>query len=98
MKVNHVDILWKYYPKFITSFLQNQILLRLWIANGILKLLKPKQKLFENFLKNCIVQNESNYRKLFETIKRKFKKVIFKNMTNNEGRYQEIKLKQLQIN
>ena len=78
----------------------------LWITNGILKLLKPKQKLFENFLKNCRVQNESNYRKLFETIKRKFKKGVIRKSNlinsnlpckifNNAKIFEE---KQLQIN
>ena len=72
-----------------------------WITNCYTKSLKHKQKLYEKFLKNRSVQNESScksYRKLFETIKQKSKKEIIiqkkycnfkampkKNMMNCEG-------------
>ena len=49
----------------------------LWISRGIGKSPKRKQKLYEKFLKNRTSENEmnsKNYRKLFESVKRKSKK------------------------
>ena len=51
-----------------------------WITKGILKSSKPKQKLYEEFLKNRSIQNEKiykNYRKLFETITTKSKRKYY---------------------
>ena len=60
-----------------------------WITNGIGKSSKRKQKLYEKFLKHCTPINEANYKaykKLFETIKRKFKKRFYwKKLIKFEG-------------
>ena len=51
-----------------------------WITKGILKSSKPKQKLYEEFLKNRSIQNEKiykNYRKLFEKIIMKSKRKYY---------------------
>ena len=51
-----------------------------WITTGIKKASKWKQRLYTNFLKNRIPQNETeylNYKKLFESIKRRSKKLHF---------------------
>ena len=51
-----------------------------WITNGIGKLSKRKQKLYEKFLKHCTLINEANYKaykNLFETIKRKSQKRFY---------------------
>ena len=59
---------------------------------------KRKQKLYEKFFKNCTLENEmnyKNYRKLFESVKRKSKKKnllkqsnskeMLRNLANYEG-------------
>ena len=51
-----------------------------WITRGIAKSSKCKQKLYEKFFKNQTSENEmsyKNYRKLFESLKRKTRKIIF---------------------
>ena len=50
-----------------------------WITRSIAKYSKPKQKLYEKFLKNRTSVNEmnyKNYRRLLESVKQKSKKIF----------------------
>ena len=51
-----------------------------WITKGITRSSKKKPKLYERFLKKRSTQNEQkckNYKNLFETIKKKAKKIYY---------------------
>ena len=51
-----------------------------WITNGIKKSSKKKQRLYQKFLKTRTEKNESeykNYKKLFESVKKRSKKLHF---------------------
>ena len=51
-----------------------------WITRDIAKSSKRKQKLYEKFLKNCTSENKRNYKnfkRLFESVKRKSKKIFY---------------------
>ena len=69
----------KYFPKqkikVKTKDLQSP-----WVTKGIKKLSKKKKRLYQKFLKNRNVKNETeykSYKKLFETIKERSKKNHF---------------------
>ena len=65
------------FPKFKIKLNQRKNLSP-WITKGIKKLSKRKQKLYEKFLKKRNAFNETaykTYKNLFETIKRKSKKI-----------------------
>ena len=71
----------KYFPKVRIKIkaitIQNP-----WITKGITKSSEKKQKLYERFLKKRTPQNEQkykNYKNLFETIKKKAKKIYYSN-------------------
>ena len=72
----------KYFPekkiKIKTKDLQSP-----WITNGIKKSSKRKQRLYNKFLKNRSYENETNYKnykKLFETIKKRSKRNYYSNL------------------
>ena len=71
-----------YFPKKQIK-LKSKDLQRPWITNGIRKSSKRKQRLYEKFLKNRNDKNEleyKTYKKLFESIKKRSKKLHFSNL------------------
>ena len=71
----------KYFPK-IRIKIKAKTIQNPWITKGITKSSKKKQKLYERFLKKCTpenVQKYKNYKNLFETIKKKAKKIYYSN-------------------
>ena len=76
------DLYDSYFPKKQVK-LKSKDLQSPWITNGIEKSSKRKQRLYEKFLKN---QNEKNkveyktYKKLFESVKKRSKKLHFSNL------------------
>ena len=79
----------KFSDLYDTYFSKKQIKLRSkdlqspWITNGIRKFSKRKQRLYEKFLKNRNEKNEleyKTYKKLFESIKKRSKKLHFSNL------------------
>ena len=76
------DFNYTYFPKKQVK-LKNRDLQSLWITNGIKKTSKRKQRLYEKFLKNRNEKNElecKTYKKLFESIKKRSKKLHFSNL------------------
>ena len=71
----------KYFPK-VRIKIKAKTIQNPWITKGITKSSKKKQKLYERFLKKRTPQNEQkykNYKNLFETIKKKGKKIYYSN-------------------
>ena len=79
----------KFSDLYNTYFPKKQIKLKCkdlqspWITNGIRKLSKRKQPLYEKFLKNRNKKNEleyKTYKKLFESVIKRSKKLHFSNL------------------
>ena len=79
----------KFSDLYDTYFPKNQVKLKSkdlqspWITNGIRKSSKRKQRLYEKFLKNRNEKIEvqyKTYKKLFESIKKRSKKLHFSNL------------------
>ena len=71
----------KYFPK-VRIKIKAKTIQNPWITKGITKSSKKKQKFYERFLKKRTPQNEQkykNYKNLFETIKKKAKKIYYFN-------------------
>ena len=71
----------KYFPK-VRIKIKTKTIQNPWITKGITKSSKKKQKLYKRFLKKRTPQNEQkykNYKNLFETIKKKAKKIYYSN-------------------
>ena len=69
----------KYFPKQKIK-VKSKDLQSPWVTKGIKKSSKKKQRLYQKFLKNRNVKNETeykSYKKLFETIKKRSKKNHF---------------------
>ena len=77
------DIFFKTYDNiFLKLELKAKTIQNSWITKGITKSSKKKQKLHERFPKKCTPHNDQkykNYKNLFETIKKKAKKIYYSN-------------------
>ena len=72
----------QYFPKQYIK-IKEKDLRCLWITRGIKKSSKRKQKLYNKFLKNRNNQNEyeyKNYKKLFESMKKRVKQNYFSSL------------------
>ena len=82
------DILFKTYDKYFPKVrikIKAKTIQNPWITKGITKSSRKKQKLYERFLKKHTQQNEQkykNYKNLFETIKKKAKKIYYSKTWN----------------
>ena len=71
----------KYFPK-VRIKIKAKTIQNSWTTKDITKSSKKKQKLYERFLKKLAPQNEQKYKyyeDLFETIKKKAKKIYYSN-------------------
>ena len=82
---NFFDIFFKTYDKQFTKVrikIKAKTNQNPWTTKGIRKSSKKKQKLYEGFLKKRTPQNKQqcrNFKSLFETIKKKAKKIYYSN-------------------
>ena len=77
----HYDI---FFPKK-KHIIKSKTLASPWITKGIMKSSKRKQKLYEKLLKRKTIKNEENYKnykRLFESVKRRSKASYFKERLN----------------
>ena len=68
---------------FKTISVKKKIMQNPWMTNGLLKSSKRKQKFYEKFLRKRTSRNESiykTYKSLFESLKRKTKRVIIQDV------------------